>query len=176
MSPIRHAIPTDANNLSALAEETFRDTFGGMNTVKNMNHHCQKSDTDVIQLDEIADPRMTTLVCEDGGNLIAFAQLRWSKPPGCVTAKNPGALFLHRGPLQHPNFKRFGRFAADLKPEAYRPASRAHYRHIVNVAGFTCIAGEAVKGCEIGLTSRAMQLSSQITEPNYVTPPGLWRH
>ncbi len=92
MPPVRHAIPTDAKNLAALAEETFRDTFGGMNTVENMNLHCKTSYTGGIQLGEIADPRMTTLVCEDGGNLIAFAQLRWSKAPGCVTAKNPGEI------------------------------------------------------------------------------------
>jgi len=89
---IRQAIPTDAKNLAELAEETFRDTFGGMNTVGNMNLHCQTSYTEVIQLGEITDPRMTTLVCEDGGGLIAFAQLRWTEAPNCVTARNSGEI------------------------------------------------------------------------------------
>ena len=92
MQPIRHATPSDAKNLAALAEETFRETFGSMNTVEDMNLHCQTSYSEAIQLGEIAAPRMTTLVSENGGNLIAFAQLRWSEAPGCVSATNPGEI------------------------------------------------------------------------------------
>jgi ribosomal protein S18 acetylase RimI-like enzyme len=92
MHQIRHAIPTDAKNLAALAEETFRDTFESMNTVEDMNLHCQTSYSEAIHLSEITDPRMTTLVCDDGGALIAFAQLRWAEEPGCVSATNPGEI------------------------------------------------------------------------------------
>lgn len=52
----------------------------------------------------------------------------------------PIELFLHRNPLQHLNFKRFGRFAADLKPGTYRPSSRAHYRNLSMGPVFTRIS------------------------------------
>ena len=92
MQPIRYATPSDAHNLAALAEETFRGTFGSDNTVEDMDRHCQASYGEAMQLAEIADPQMTTLVCEQDGNLIAFAQLRWSDAPDCVSAKSPGEI------------------------------------------------------------------------------------
>ncbi len=88
----RHATPSDAKNLPALAEETFRETFGSMNTIEDMDLHCRTSYSEAIQLAEINDSKMATFVCEDGRNLIAFAQLRWSEAPGCVSAENPGEI------------------------------------------------------------------------------------
>jgi hypothetical protein len=35
---------------------------------------------------------MVTFVCEEGGTLIAFAQLRWTAAPSCVTAIDPGEI------------------------------------------------------------------------------------
>ena len=92
MQPIRRAVPNDSKNLAALAEETFRNTFGSMNTAVNMNIHCRMSYSEAIQLGEIVDPQMTTLVCEDGDDLIAFAQLCWSKAPSWVPAMNPSEI------------------------------------------------------------------------------------
>lgn len=92
VKPIRYAIPSDAESLAALAEETFRETFGGVNTAEDMSLHCRTSYGKAIQSAEISDPNMVTLVCEDGGTLIAFAQLRWSEAPGCVSAISPGEI------------------------------------------------------------------------------------
>ena len=92
MQPIRYANPSDAKNLAALAEETFRETFSSMNTAEDMNLHCKKSYSEAIQSAEISDSNVATLVCEDGGVLIAFAQLRWSQAPSCVFAKSPGEI------------------------------------------------------------------------------------
>jgi diamine N-acetyltransferase len=92
MPSIRYAKPSDAKRLAALAEETFRDTFGSVNAVEDMNLHCRTSYGEAIQLAEISNAGMATLVCEDGGNLAAFAQLRWSAAPGCVSAKSPGEI------------------------------------------------------------------------------------
>lgn len=92
MQPIRHANPSDAKNLASLAEATFRETFASMNTVENMHLHCQRSYGEAIQLAEISDPNLATLVCENAGVLIAFAQLRWSEAPRCVSAKSPGEI------------------------------------------------------------------------------------
>lgn len=92
MEDIRLANTSDAKNLAALAEETFRETFGSMNTAEDMALHCRTSYGEAMQSEEISNPNMVTLVCEVGGNLIAFAQLRWSGAPSCVTAKNPGEI------------------------------------------------------------------------------------
>lgn len=92
MQTIRYANTSDAKCLAALAEETFRETFSSMNTLEDMNLHCQASYGESIQLAEISNSNMVTLVCEDGENLIAFAQLRWSKAPSCVIADKPGEI------------------------------------------------------------------------------------
>lgn len=92
MRRIRYASPSDAERLAALAEETFRATFGSMNTVEDMNLHCRASYGREVQSAEISNSGMVTLVCEDDGTLIAFAQLRWSEAPGCVSATSPGEI------------------------------------------------------------------------------------
>ncbi len=89
---IRIARPSDAKPLAALAEKTFRDTFGSMNTAEDMNLHCQSSYGPSIQLSEINDPKRLTLVCEGDNRLIAFAQLTWAETPACVPGKKPGEI------------------------------------------------------------------------------------
>lgn len=75
-----------------LAEETFRDTFGSANTTEDMTAHCQASYGEALQLAEISDPGMVTLVCEDGESLVAFAQLRWTSTPECISTQHPGEI------------------------------------------------------------------------------------
>lgn len=92
MSTIRKARSSDAKVLSKLAEATFRATFGAVNTDEHMELHCRGNYGEQIQTAEIADPGIVTLVTEDQGRLIAYAQLRWGKAPDCVSAKNPGEI------------------------------------------------------------------------------------
>ncbi|GAA0889021.1 GNAT family N-acetyltransferase [Rhodanobacter soli] len=92
MSSIRYAKPSDAKRLAALAEATFRDTFGSVNAVEDMNLHCRASYGEAIQSAEISNAGIATLLCDEGGNLAAFAQLRWSAAPACVSAQNPGEI------------------------------------------------------------------------------------
>lgn len=89
---IRNATPSDAKQLSQLAEETFRATFGAMNTAENMALHCQTQYSEAIQASEIANPNMATLLCEDDDRLIGFAQLHWGSAPSCVPAQYPGEI------------------------------------------------------------------------------------
>jgi ribosomal protein S18 acetylase RimI-like enzyme len=89
---VRFSKLSDAGKLAALAEQTFRDTFGGTNAIEDLNLHCQTSYGESIQAAEISNTEMVTLVCEDEGNLIAFAQLRWGKAPACVSADRPGEI------------------------------------------------------------------------------------
>lgn len=89
---VRRALRSDAKELSALAEATFRETFAADNTPENMALHCSSSYGEDVQAAEIADPDRVTLVCESGGTLIGFAQLRWGRAPGCVVASAPGEI------------------------------------------------------------------------------------
>lgn len=92
MPSLRKASRNDAKRLSELAEGTFRETFGSLNTAENMDLHCQASYGEVIQAGEIADPNMMILLCEEHEELVGFAQLRWEQAPGCVLAKSPGEI------------------------------------------------------------------------------------
>jgi ribosomal protein S18 acetylase RimI-like enzyme len=89
---VRKAHGCDAKKLSELAEATFKATFGALNTAEHMELHCQTSYGEQIQAAEIADPGMVTLVSEDKGRLIAYAQLRWGEAPDCVSAQSPGEI------------------------------------------------------------------------------------
>ena len=90
---IRHAHARDATALSALAERTFRDTFAAMNTAANMDLHCSKVYSPARQAAEIADPGVVTLVADERGSLVAFAQLHLrGRTPPCVTASPAAEL------------------------------------------------------------------------------------
>lgn len=89
---IRVAQASDSKNLAALAESTFRDTFSESNTKEDMDLHCRTSYSEAIQLDEIINTNLITLLCESDGELVGFAQVRWGTAPSCVGAKNPGEI------------------------------------------------------------------------------------
>jgi len=57
-----------------------------------MNLHCRTSYGEAIQSAEISNAGIATLLCDEGGNLAAFAQLRWSAAPACVSAQSPGEI------------------------------------------------------------------------------------
>jgi ribosomal protein S18 acetylase RimI-like enzyme len=89
---IRKADRSDAKRLSEFAEASFRDTFGAANTRHDMDLHCRATYGEAIQAAEISDPDRTTLLCEEDGRLIGFAQLRWAGAPDCVSALAPGEI------------------------------------------------------------------------------------
>lgn len=86
---IRRAESHDARRLAELAERTFRETFESANTRENMNLHCSTHFGEPIQEREILDPSTSTLVCEDGGELIGYAQLRRGPAPHHLVAARP---------------------------------------------------------------------------------------
>lgn len=92
MPSIRTATPADASRLARLAEATFRETFGAVNSAEDMDLHCRSSYGESIQASEISDPSMTTLLCEQRQQLIGYALLRWAPAPACVAAANPGEV------------------------------------------------------------------------------------
>jgi len=89
---IRRAELADAEPLSLLAERSFREAFGALNTAENMEQHCVASYDVSIQAAEISDPRRITLIAELAGVPIAFAQLRFADAPACVPGNSPGEI------------------------------------------------------------------------------------
>lgn len=92
MSTIRKAHPGDAKRLAEVAEATFRATFGDTNTPEHMDRHCKDSYAERIQAAEISNPGMVTLVSEEAGEMLGYAQMRWGNCPGCVAAHSPGEI------------------------------------------------------------------------------------
>ena len=89
---IRGAVPADASPLAALAERTFRATFAPHNTDANMALHCARTYGAAIQAAEIADANRTTVVADDRGTLVGYAQLRYGSATACVTAARPAEI------------------------------------------------------------------------------------
>jgi diamine N-acetyltransferase len=116
---IRQARAADAMKLSELAERTFRDAFSSLNTEENMNLHCATAFSSEIQLGEITNPDILTLVAESGDELVAFAQVHLrGDMPDCI-AFSP-AVELHRIYVQQ-NFHGAG-LARDLLAEVMETA------------------------------------------------------
>ncbi|MGH9268544.1 MAG: GNAT family N-acetyltransferase, partial [Acidimicrobiales bacterium] len=76
MIMIRSAQVSDAPRLAAIAERTFRETFGAHNSEEDTNLHCARHFSAEMQGDEISDPQMITLLAEVADELVGFAQLR----------------------------------------------------------------------------------------------------
>ena len=89
---LRKARLDDALELSKLAEGTFRATFGAVNTAEHMELHCRESYSQDIQAAEISNSQILTLLGENDGSLIGYAQMRWGKVPECVVAQRPAEI------------------------------------------------------------------------------------
>lgn len=92
MPSIRPANPDDALALARLAERTFRDTFGAENAAADMDSHCTTHFGEEIQRAEIHDGNSLTLLAEDDGGLVAFAQVWVHSPKPLLTAARPAKL------------------------------------------------------------------------------------
>jgi len=73
---IRHAVASDSSALTCLAEQTFRDTFAIGSSPSDLQQFCEKNYRSDIQLQEIKDPNMVTILVENEGKLAGFAQVR----------------------------------------------------------------------------------------------------
>ena len=94
MTPtIRHATHADALALAELAARTFRDAFGADNRPEDLALHLSTAYGSAQQGRELADPDIITLVAEDAGALVAFAQLRRGVPPDAVRGHTPLELW-----------------------------------------------------------------------------------
>lgn len=88
---IRIARMSDAATLAALAERTFRDTFGADNSTRNLDLHCARSYGAAIQAAESRVPGRRTSVADAGGTLAGYGQLRWNGT-ACLVAARPAEI------------------------------------------------------------------------------------
>lgn len=88
----RLAEPGDASALATLAERTFRDTFALGNNPADLEQHCSASFGADIQLKEIQDPNIVTILTESENRFAGFAQLHLCSPKDCVPSANPCEL------------------------------------------------------------------------------------
>jgi diamine N-acetyltransferase len=73
---IRRATAPDAASLARLAERTFRDAFAKDNTPEDLDAHTTRYYGEAQQRAEIESADVITIVADDEGKLIAYAQVR----------------------------------------------------------------------------------------------------
>ena len=116
----------DAAELAEFAARTFADTFAADNNPEDLQTHLEANYGIAQQSAELADPNVTTLLARLDGTLMAYAQVRRSAPPSCVTHESP--IELHRFYLDH---KTHGTgLASSLMLEAHRAVHEFGGRHI----------------------------------------------
>ena len=90
---IRTATVADAAVLAELARQTFYDTFASTNDPDDMALFLAESYGVDQQTRELNNRDITTLLVEEGGEAIAFAQIRGGHVPECVSGAEPVELW-----------------------------------------------------------------------------------
>jgi GNAT superfamily N-acetyltransferase len=90
---VRPATVADATIVAELARRTFYDTFAATNNPADMALHLEAAYGVAQQTLELTNRDIATLLVEEGGAAIAYAQLRANHAPQCVTGPNPIELW-----------------------------------------------------------------------------------
>jgi diamine N-acetyltransferase len=90
---IRRGTAADAAVLAALARDTFFDTFASTNDATDMALHLERAYGEAQQGAELTSPEIITLLVEDGGTAVAYAQVRTGHVPDCVEGPAPIELW-----------------------------------------------------------------------------------
>ena len=85
---------SDAQQLAEFAARSFQETFDADNNPEDMQAHLSANYGPKQQAAELADPKVTTILARSNRELVAYAQVRRSTPPPCVTHAAP--IELHR--------------------------------------------------------------------------------
>jgi len=97
---IRRGLLTDAAALANFAARTFAESYAADNRPEDVQAHIASSFGVAQQTRELTDPTVTTLLVHRHGALLAYAQVRRSQPPACVTHEL--AMELHRFYVDRP--------------------------------------------------------------------------
>ena len=90
---IRRGVLDDAAALADLARTTFYDAFAATNDATDMALHLERAYGVSQQGAELQDPGITTLLVEQDGAAVAYAQIREHHAPACVTGPMPLELW-----------------------------------------------------------------------------------
>ncbi len=116
----------DAGKLAAFAARAFEEAFAAESDWSDLQTHLETSYGLEQQAAELADPDVETILARLNGVLIAYAQVRRSQPPPCVTQASP--VELHRF---YVDSKAHGTgLASSLMQEVHRAAHEFEGRHI----------------------------------------------
>lgn len=91
---ICRGVVDDAAELAAFAARAFEEAFAAENDWNDLQTHLNTSYGPEQQAAELADPSVKTILARLDGALSAYAQVRRSPPPPCVTQALP--VELHR--------------------------------------------------------------------------------
>lgn len=90
----------DAAELASFAARNFENAFSADNNPENLQAHLAQIYSPERQTEELVDPLVATILARSSGTLLAFAQVRRSTPPACVTHAAP--IELHRFYVDRP--------------------------------------------------------------------------
>lgn len=90
---IRRGTPDDAAALAAFASRIFTETFGPENRPEDVRAYVASAYGTARQAAEIVDPAIVTIVVDQRGQLLGYAQVRRHDVPGCVTGEAPVELW-----------------------------------------------------------------------------------
>jgi len=94
MIELQDAVEGDAARLAEFGARTFYDAFAADNTADDMRQHLDSAFSPQLQLAEIRNPAIDTLVAIESGGWAGFAQLRADKISDGVPAQ--GSIELWR--------------------------------------------------------------------------------
>jgi ribosomal protein S18 acetylase RimI-like enzyme len=97
---IRPGTIADAAALAAFAARTFADTFAASNTPEDLQAFLASAYGVPQQTAELTSPDVVTLLAEEDGRLVAYAQLRRGPAPACVDVAD--AIELQRFYVDRP--------------------------------------------------------------------------
>jgi diamine N-acetyltransferase len=86
---IRPAVPADAQDLAALGERLWRETYEGLIPSTNLEQYLAETFGPLQQAAELADPACRTLLLAEGGTLLGYAWLRAKAPEVDVPFESP---------------------------------------------------------------------------------------
>jgi len=86
---IRRGVAGDAGALAELAARTFADAFAADNRPEDLRAHAAEVHGIRQQTAELTDAAIATLLADQGGTLLAYAQVRRHPPPPCVNVDRP---------------------------------------------------------------------------------------
>ena len=123
---IRRGDVSDAAELAAFGARTFSEAFSADNNPVDLQAHLDNTYGLDQQTAELADPSIHSILAELNGELVAYAQVRQSTPPPCVTHAAP--VELHRFYVDRPAHGTG--LASRLMQEVHQAAQTLQGRHI----------------------------------------------